>query len=560
MKFSFRCLFIFCLFCACSQKPVTSNFPQWPDTGVAEADSIFRKLHVAFDSGKSDETILPLIERVNYLSAKNGKNDLLYGAKKYWEARFLIRSGYHDDAQKEIMDGLSRIDSTRQTYYFFKLRSLLERTRPTVYERYRTGLENLMYFRSVGDSLSVAHSLVTIGNLLRVVGENEKALSAFEQACNIWKEAGLDRNYYGNQINIALCLDKNREDSLSHKLLQNPVIQADTSAYTLLIRNMASAAIERGDTSEAYRLSRMGLDIIGESEHYEGNAAVLHSIAALGKLREGDQSGALASSRKALRISDRPTEKYAEFDVLYSVANVYRESDLTDSAFYWLNKAMEIRMDNDFELNNITLGVEEARQSMMQLQFSNELNRVRTQLWIAISMGLFIIAIVVSILLYRKIQARKLKEKLALEQLEESRSNLARETLMFEQSENLIDRIKEQIELERDNGGITSSSASNLLSQLRNQIADRGERQAFLDVHNHLLPRFSARLKEEFPDLTEHQIKLAAYIASGMSNAIIAKLLNITPSSVRTLRYRMRSKFGLKRSESLEEYLRRFTE
>lgn len=560
MKYFIRSLLLICLICACSQKPSTKKYPQWPVTGVAEADSIFPKLHDAFDNGKPDETIIPLIERVRFLSAKNGKNDILYGAQKYWEARFLIRSGHFDDAQKEIMEGLSRIDSTSQTYYFFKLRSLLERTRPTVYERYRTGMENLMYFRSIGDSLSVAHSLVTIGNLLRVVGEKEKALSAFQQAEKIWKDAGIDRNYYGNQINIALCLDKAREDSLSRKLLQNPVIQADTSAYTLLIRNIASSAVERGDTSEAYRLSMMGLDIIGESEHYEGNAAVLHSIAALGKLREGDRVGALESSREALKLSDRPTEKYAEFDVLYSAANVYRDNNIIDSAFYWLNRAMEIRMDNDFELNNITLGVEEARQSMMQLQFSNELNRVRTQLWIAISMGLFIIAIVVSILLYRKIQARKLKEKQALEQLEESRSNLARETLMFEQSENLIDRLKSQIELERDNGGITTASASNLLSELRNQIADRGERQAFLDVHNHLLPRFSARLKGEFPDLTEHQIKLAAYIASGMSNAIIAKLLNITPSSVRTLRYRMRSKFGLKRSESLEEYLRRFTE
>lgn len=73
-----------------------------------------------------------------------------------------------------------------------------------------------------------------------------------------------------------------------------------------------------------------------------------------------------------------------------------------------------------------------------------------------------------------------------------------------------------------------------------------------------MLPEFSAKLKAQYPDLTEHQIKLAAYISAGMSNSVIAKLLNITPASVRTLRYRMRSKFNLERNDSLEEFLRRY--
>lgn len=559
MKYFTSFILFFCLLWGCNRQKKTENYPLWPKTHVEEADSLFPQLHDAFDNGKSDEIIVPIIEKLNYIAAQNGKNDLLYGAKKYWEARFLIRSGHLDEANSTLLDGLSRIDSVRYTYYYFKLHSLLERTLPTVFDRYRTGMQNLIYFRSVGDSLSVAHSLVTIGNLLRVVEQKEKALAAFEQAGKIWKDAGMERNYYGNQINVALCLDDRKADSLSNKLMENPHIMADTAAYTLLLRNMATSASEKKDSVNAYRLSKLGVDLIGNSRKYQANGAVLNSVLGIELLRKGDKKGALAAARKALETSDSPIEKYAEFEVLLLSSQIYGECGLPDSALLLLNRAMDIRSDNDFELNNITLGVEEARQSMMQLEFSNELNRVRAHLWLIIAISLLIIAIIISLLFYRKIQNRKFKEKIALEQLEDSKSKLARETLMFEQNENLISWLKAEIEKERDKGGISQSSASYLLSQLREQIADRGERQAFIDVHNHLLPGFSANLKNDYPDLTEHQIKLAAYIVSGMSNPLIAKLLNITPSSVRTLRYRMRSKFGLNRADSLEEFLRQYT-
>lgn len=60
--------------------------------------------------------------------------------------------------------------------------------------------------------------------------------------------------------------------------------------------------------------------------------------------------------------------------------------------------------------------------------------------------------------------------------------------------------------------------------------------------------------------MTEGQVKLCAYIGAGMSNASIAKLLNITVQSVRTNRYRLRSRFGLAPGDSLEDFIRRYVE
>lgn len=532
---------------------------KWPTTGVVEADSLVPKLQHAFDNGAPSETILNLLDSLNNLSSKNSSNDLVYALSGYWRSRLLAHLGEYEEANVVTLDAMARIDSVKHTYYYYKLRSELERTMPSIGYRYRLALENLNYFRSIGDSLSVAHTLVTIGNLLRPINEFEKAEAVFRQACDIWKDAGKERNYYNNQINIALCLQGGAAEELNRELIKSPIIKADTAAYTLLLRNMATYAQENGDGDTALKLSQEGLDIIGKSNKFTANAAILHSIRGIEMLKRNEKAEALYSARKALELSDGPIEKYAVFFLLHSASRVFYACNQMDSAELLLNQALEIRSDREFELNNITLSIEESRQALMQLQFAAELQAVRQQqLWFAIVSGLIIVMLCIAFVLNKKINVQRIKEQEAQQKLKESQSRLAREALMFEQNESLIDRLKKEIEKERENGHISHTAATQLLSTLGLHIADRAERQAFIDIHDYMLPEFSAKLKAQYPDLTEHQIKLAAYISAGMSNSVIAKLLNITPASVRTLRYRMRSKFNLERNDSLEEFLRRY--
>ncbi|MBQ2979059.1 MAG: hypothetical protein IJE18_02965 [Bacteroidaceae bacterium] len=549
----------FLVFFSCQHHRVIRESNPWPTTEIADADSLILQLHYAFDNGLSDETIMSLSGRLKKLSAENNSNKLLYAASCYWQSRFLTRSGYFEEATAVTRDGMARIDSIQHTYYYYKLRSGLERTVPSVGYRYRTAMENLNYFRSIGDSLSVAHSLVTLGNLLRPINEFKKAEVFFRQAGEIWREAGMERNYFNNQINIALCLQGEDEDKLNRQLIESPIIKADTAAYTLLLRNIATSALENGDSITAFELSRRALNIIGEDSKFAANAAVLHSVVGLELVNRKDYEGAMTSARQALHMSDRPIEKYAVFFVLYSASQIFSACNHKDSAMILLNKALDIRSDGEFELNNIALSIEEGRHALMQLQFDAELRAMRQQqLWLAIVFVLIIIMLCIAFVLNRIIRIRRMKEQMALTELKESQSRLARESLMFEQNESLIDRLKKEIEKEREDGHISQAAATHLLSTLSVHIADRTEHQAFLDVHDHMLPGFSAKLKADYPDLTEHQVKLAAYISAGMSNALIAKLLNITPASVRTLRYRMRSKFALERNDSLEEFLRKY--
>lgn len=66
----------------------------------------------------------------------------------------------------------------------------------------------------------------------------------------------------------------------------------------------------------------------------------------------------------------------------------------------------------------------------------------------------------------------------------------------------------------------------------------------FDDVHNNFL----SSLKKTYPDLTQSDLKICAYIKMNLSSKEIAQLLNISPKGVEVARYRLRKKLNISSS------------
>jgi tetratricopeptide (TPR) repeat protein len=73
----------------------------------------------------------------------------------------------------------------------------------------------------------------------------------------------------------------------------------------------------------------------------------------------------------------------------------------------------------------------------------------------------------------------------------------------------------------------------------------------FSQVH----PYFFSRLQQNFPSLTQHEMKLLAYIRMKLSNKEIAQILHISPKSVEMSRYRLKKKIELEAEDSLDEWV-----
>lgn len=105
----------------------------------------------------------------------------------------------------------------------------------------------------------------------------------------------------------------------------------------------------------------------------------------------------------------------------------------------------------------------------------------------------------------------------------------------------------------------TSTDARRALQELQgkvtvdiksDEVLKRVEEEFDL-VHND----FIKKLRMDYPDLTNNEVLMCAYIKMNLSTKEIAPLLNISVRGVKTMRYRIRKKFNLEREDSLTEFL-----
>ena len=68
-------------------------------------------------------------------------------------------------------------------------------------------------------------------------------------------------------------------------------------------------------------------------------------------------------------------------------------------------------------------------------------------------------------------------------------------------------------------------------------------------------PRFFEIIRSQFPDLTQHDLRLCAYVKVGMDNKEIAQISNITDNAVRKSLYRMKKRMQLDPETELRGYL-----
>lgn len=66
---------------------------------------------------------------------------------------------------------------------------------------------------------------------------------------------------------------------------------------------------------------------------------------------------------------------------------------------------------------------------------------------------------------------------------------------------------------------------------------------------------FIKKLRERYPDLSNNEIMLCAYLKMNLTTKEIAPLLNISQRGVETLRYRLRKKLNLEREDNLSTFL-----
>lgn len=173
----------------------------------------------------------------------------------------------------------------------------------------------------------------------------------------------------------------------------------------------------------------------------------------------------------------------------------------------------------------------------------------------------------------RKIENRELRNSLQQETLiynmnlknfendiKHKDCEISSSTLLLANKNEVLQQISDITKRYYDNGKIPLEYVNQINSTIKNSLQTDDEWSRFKFHFDSVHPNFFVKLKEKCSDLTENDLRLCAYISIGLRAKEIAEMLNVTPDSVNTNRYRLRKKLGLRRGESLDEFIRKLGE
>ena len=251
-----------------------------------------------------------------------------------------------------------------------------------------------------------------------------------------------------------------------------------------------------------------------------------------------------------------------------------------DSAYVYLNRYEQYKDSLD-QVNSLAeIRRMESRAAIekqeLELQQAEERGRVRFVLILVVCAFILCIAALVCYIFWKKSREEKIKKQLKelenkelvtrLEnemlqnncfkvELEYKDRELASNSLIIMEKNQVLKSLVDELEKEKDAGNIQSNTALQISNNIRMHLGTDDEwdffKMQFVKVH----PDFFVRLKTLCPSITEGELRLCAYIRTGMENKHIAQMLSLQPESVKKNRYRLRQKLNLGK-ESLEDFLR----
>ena len=143
------------------------------------------------------------------------------------------------------------------------------------------------------------------------------------------------------------------------------------------------------------------------------------------------------------------------------------------------------------------------------------------------------------------------------EDLQQKACEISSNTLLLANKNEVLKQISDLTQRFSEEGNIPRDYVKQVNAIIENSLDNDDEWSRFKLHFDSVHPHFFVHLKELCPDLTENDLRLCAYISIGMRAKQIAEMLNVSPDSINSNRYRLRKKFGLARGQSLDDYIRK---
>lgn len=308
----------------------------------------------------------------------------------------------------------------------------------------------------------------------------------------------------------------------------------------------------------------------------QNKQAQVSSLVALGKWHFANKELLPAEDYflKADAIASQLTDKTFEIHVLESLIGL-RESEKNFEQANRLQKRLIAVKDSFYSLQReqmvknleVQFEVSEKNRKLDLLAKESEVAQL-TNLILGFSIVVLLIVATAGFLFFKSIRKRDrqlletkenlvealeaqrlLKEEQFKHELQHNESQLNAVTVQMLQKNELIDEIKAAVESQQ------SLSGTQLLKIVNRHLTHENNWNEFDLYFESLNKNFYQRLKQRYPDISANDLKICALIKLNLSIKEMSSILNISPDSVKTARYRLRKKLHLHTEENLTDFI-----
>jgi tetratricopeptide (TPR) repeat protein len=420
-------------------------------------------------------------------------------------------------------------------------------------------LKALTIFEAIPDHRQIAVCNNNVGVIYLSQDDTKAALLHFNKALSSWTDQGYKDGIARALGNIAEVYEIEKNDSLALQYYQqsltiNEAIN-DQSAVSSILNAMGEIHFRRAEYDESFRVQQQALKLAIEtgsvnlqSDIYialsniyliENNPgqALHHATRALETGREIDSKRNVADSYFQLskvHAADRNYPKAYEFQSLYIALN--------DSLKSSENLSSIEKVKANYELDKKELEIKALNHEM-------HVKIIRRNSFIAACLAL----LVIGALVYNR--QRMIMNK----RLESKRQLLNFYTHNLQEKSEMIDKINHDLETLKQRSVEEDTEIDKFNKILHAAILTDEDWENFKKAFEEVYPRFFAKLRYHYPDITVSELRLSALIKLKLSLKESASMLGISPESIKKSRYRLRKKFDLPEKETLEDFINKIT-
>ncbi|MBO0323154.1 hypothetical protein J0X14_12675 [Muricauda sp. CAU 1633] len=151
--------------------------------------------------------------------------------------------------------------------------------------------------------------------------------------------------------------------------------------------------------------------------------------------------------------------------------------------------------------------------------------------------------------------AREKQEEIYKQEIAHKKKELTSQTLHLVQKNTFIQELMENLESIKNSPEKFKMEFRRIVMLLKKENASDKDWEVFktyfAEVHND----FDQKLKTLYPDISEKEIRLAAFLRMNLTTKEIAATLNVLPDSILKSKYRLKKKLGLDKETDLTTFL-----